>query len=54
MAAEAACRVDDSHRRSYVLHVNGSLTITADFILNVQAAGGCLTELLGLFKLLDS
>ncbi len=54
MAAEAACEVDDSHHCSYVLHANGSLAITADFILDVQAAGGCLTELLGLSKLLDS
>jgi hypothetical protein len=52
-AAEAACEVDDSHRHSYVLHADGSLAVTADFVLDVQAASGCLTELLGLSKLLD-
>jgi hypothetical protein len=54
MAAEAACGADDSYRHSYVLHADGSLAVTADFILDVQAASGCLTELLGLSKLLDS
>jgi hypothetical protein len=37
-----------------VLHADGSLALTADFVLVVHAASGCLTELLGLFRLLDS
>ncbi len=53
-AMEATCEVDDSHRHSYVLHADGSLAVTADFILNILSASGCLTKLLGLSKLLDS
>ncbi len=53
-AMEATCKVDDSHRRSYVLHADDSLAVTADFVLNILSASGCLTKLLGLSKLLDS
>ncbi len=53
-AAEAVCEADDNYRRSYVLHADGTLAISADFILDVQAASGCLTELLGLSRFLDS
>jgi hypothetical protein len=53
-AAEAACEAVDGYRHSYVLHTDGSLAITTDFVLDIQAASGCLTELLGLSKFLDA